>query len=78
MEKEQIEQVEEKAPKYKPKQGEEKFVIVEIEQKQFSQLTGEKLSKPRIQFYNPKEWIGMEASLKSHGYTVTILHKPKD
>ena len=80
MDNQQIEQQpkEDQVGKYVPEKGTERFVHVEIEKKQFSQETGERLSKPRIQYYDPKEWIVLkESTEKTLGYTVKVLYQPK-
>lgn len=58
--------------------GEERYYHAVIEVRHFSQTTGERLSKPRVQKFGRKAFEnGIRRSLEQQGYTITILHDPK-
>lgn len=55
---------------------EENLVHVELEQRVFSQQTGDKLSEPYIQKYWPQEYADIVERNGLAGYTVTVKHRP--
>lgn len=59
--------------------GEEHLYHVKIEVRKFNQETGERISRPRVQVFGVKEFETTAMNeLKKHGYTVDILHNPKE
>ena len=64
---------------YNVPKGEERSYHCKIEVASFDQKTGQKVSKPRIQIFGQKMFEAfIYSSLKKQGYTVTILHDPKE
>lgn len=51
---------------------------VKIEQTQFDQKTGKRLSIPRIQMFGVKEWNLVKSNLKKQDYTYTVLYDPTE
>jgi hypothetical protein len=62
--------------KYQVPQREELLFHVEIEIRQFSPVTGKKISTPRIQKFGMKAWEGIKKELEKQSYTIEILHDP--
>lgn len=59
--------------------GEERFYHVKMEVKSFDQHTGERLSHPFIQKFARIDFEnGMLSVLRQQGYTMEILHDPKE
>lgn len=51
---------------------------VVLEVRQFDPKTGKRLSKPRIQKFDPKTWNTVGRVLRQQGYDITILHDPTE
>ena len=51
---------------------------VVLEVRQFDPKTGKRLSKPRIQKFDPKTWNTVGRVLRQQGYDLTILHDPTE
>lgn len=49
-----------------------------LEVKQFDPKTGKRLSKPRVQKFDPKTWNTVGRVLRQQGYDITILHDPTE
>ena len=64
---------------YEVPKGEERFYHCIVEIRKFDQNTGERLSVPRVQKFGQKifDRVVYDQLLKM-GYTVTILHNPKE
>ena len=58
--------------------GEEGTYHCRIEQTQFNAQTGKRLSRPRIQKFEPKMWPTLSRNLKQQGWTIDILHDPTE
>ena len=58
--------------------GEEDTYHCRIEQKQFDQRSGRRLSRPRIQKFEPKMWPMVSRNLRQQGWTIDILHDPTE
>ena len=58
--------------------GEEGAYHAIIEQKQFDQRTGRRVSKPRVQKFEPKMWPMLQRNLKLQGWDIVILHDPSE
>lgn len=72
-----IEQVE--PENYIVPEGEEELYHIKQEVVLFSQSTGRRMSRPRIQIYDARIWEQtMRRQLKLGGYTVTVLHDPTE
>lgn len=67
------------AEQYEVPKGEEKYYHCRIEVKKFDPDTGERLSRPVLQKFEPKffETFGLH-HLRQQGYTVDILHNPRE
>lgn len=70
--------VEVTAANYIVPKGEEGTVHAKIEQKNFNAQTGERLSRPRIQKFEPKMWPSVKRNLLQQGWTIDILHDPSE
>lgn len=51
---------------------------VEIEQPAFDPATGQRLSKPSVQIFAPKDWLQFEENSIRLGWKYVILHEPKN
>jgi hypothetical protein len=60
-------------------EGEEGMYHCLIEVRKFNAETGERLSKPRVQKFNPKMYRNLMAEqLRLQGYTTTLLYDPTE
>ena len=60
-------------------EGEELLFHCRIEVKKFNSETGERQSSPRVQKFGKKVFeSGVYHNLKKQGYTVDVLHNPKE
>lgn len=66
------------AANYIVPKGEEGVYHCRIEQKQFNPQTGARLSRPRIQKFEPKMWPMLKRNLGLQGWEIDILHDPTD
>ena len=66
------------AANYIVPKGEEGSFHCKIEQKNFNAATGERLSRPRIQKFEPKMWPMVSRNLRQQGWTIDILHDPTE
>ena len=66
------------AANYIVPQGEEGTYHCRIEQMQFNPQNGQRLSRPRIQKFEPKMWPLLSRNLRQQGWTVDILHDPTE
>ena len=64
------------AANYIVPKGEEGTYHCRIEQQQFSPTNGQRLSRPRIQKFEPKMWPSVARNLRQQGWTIDILHDP--
>ena len=64
------------AANYIVPQGEENTYHCRIEQVQFSQSTGKRLSRPMIQKFDAKMFQSVRRLLKQQGWTIDILYDP--
>lgn len=60
-----------------PKGEENRFHVIQ-EVLKFSGESGERISKPRIQKYGAKAFPELLEQLKKQGFTVTVLHDPRE
>jgi hypothetical protein len=58
--------------------GEEGSYHAIIEQKQFDARTGRRISKPRVQKFEPKMWSMLQRNLKLQGWDIVVLHDPSE
>lgn len=58
--------------------GEEGTYHCCIEQKQFDQRSGKRLSKPRIQKFDAKMYPSIVRNLRQQGWDIVVLHDPTD
>ena len=66
-------------PKYQPKKGEEKMVHIKMEQEQFVPGTDQRVSKPQVMQFSPKDLADRLKFLPGQGWTLhEILHAPKE
>ena len=56
--------------------GEEGTYHCRIEQRQFNPRTGQRLSKPFIQKFEPKTWAATARNLRQQGWEIDILYDP--
>ncbi len=66
------------AANYIVPKGEEGAYHCRIEQMQFNQNTGKRLSRPFIQKFEPKMWPSVRRNLRQQGWTIDILHDPTE
>lgn len=66
------------AANYIVPKGEEGVYHCRIEQKQFNPQTGVRLSRPRIQKFEPKMWPMLKRNLGLQGWEIDVLHDPTD
>lgn len=64
------------AANYIVPRGEEGSYHCRIEQKNFNASTGERVSKPRIQKFDAKQWPMLSRNLKLQGWSVDVLYDP--
>lgn len=58
--------------------GEENTYHCRIEQKQFDQRSGKRVSKPRIQKFDAKMYPSIARNLRMQGYDIEVLHDPTE
>ena len=58
--------------------GEEGTYHCLIEQKQFDQRNGKRLSKPRVQKFEPKMYPSIVRNLRQQGWDIVVLYDPTD
>lgn len=61
---------------FKPAPGDEAYVHVTLEQPNYDQRTGQRLSRPRMQKFGVREWAKVREQLYKQGYTVEVLYMP--
>ena len=66
------------AANYIVPQGEEGSYHCRIEQQQFNPQDGRRLSRPRIQKFEPKSWPAVKRNLLQQGWTIDVLYDPTD
>ena len=66
------------AENYIVPKGEEGTYHCRIEQVNFDQHTGKRLSKPIVQKFEPKMFDTIVRNLKQQGWTIDILHNPTE
>ena len=66
------------AANYIVPQGEEGAYHCRIEQLQFSPSDGRRLSRPRIQKFEPKSWPIVKRNLQQQGWTIDVLYDPTE
>ena len=66
------------AENYIVPKGEEGTYHCRIEQKQFDQRTGNRISKPIVQKFEPKMYPSVAKNLKQQGWTIDVLYDPTD
>ena len=66
------------AANYIVPKGEEGAYHCRIEQKQFSPTNGQRLSRPRIQKFEPKMWPMVSRNLRMQGWDIDVLYDPTD
>ena len=66
------------AENYIVPKGEEGTYHCRIEQVNFDQRTGKRLSKPIVQKFEPKMFDTIVRNLKQQGWTIDILHNPTE
>lgn len=66
------------AANYIVPQGEEGTYHCRIEQKQFNPSDGKRLSRPRIQKFEPKSWPSVKRNLLQQGWEIDVLYDPTD
>lgn len=66
------------AANYIVPQGEEGSYHCRIEQQQFNPQDGRRLSRPRIQKFEPKSWPSVKRNLLQQGWTIDVLYDPTD
>lgn len=66
------------AANYIVPQGEEGTYHCRIEQMQFNPSDGRRLSRPRIQKFEPKSWPAVSRNLRQQGWTIDVLYDPTD
>lgn len=70
--------VEVTAENYIVPRGEEGTYHCRIEQKQFDQRSGKRLSKPRIQKFDAKMYPAIARNLRQQGWDIEVLYDPTD
>ena len=70
--------VEVTAENYIVPRGEEGTYHCRIEQKQFDQRSGKRLSKPRIQKFDAKMYTSIIRNLRQQGWDIEVLYDPTD
>jgi hypothetical protein len=70
--------VEVTAENYIVPRGEEGTYHCRIEQKQFDQRSGKRLSKPRIQKFDAKMYPSIIRNLRQQGWDIEVLYDPTD
>ena len=58
--------------------GEENTYHCRIEQKQFDQRSGRRVSKPRIQKFDAKMYPSIARNLRMQGYDIEVLYDPTE
>ena len=58
--------------------GEEGTYHCRIEQKQFNANTGQRLSRPRIQKFEPKMYPSIARNLRQQGWDIDVLYDPTE
>ena len=58
--------------------GEEGTYHCRIEQRQFNPRTGQRLSKPFIQKFEPKTWAATARNLRQQGWDIEVLYDPSE
>ena len=66
------------AENYIVPRGEEGTFHCRIEQKQFDQRSGKRLSKPRIQKFDAKMYTSIIRNLRQQGWDIEVLYDPTD
>ena len=66
------------AENYIVPRGEEGTYHCRFEQKQFDQRSGKRLSRPRIQKFEPKMYSAIVRNLKQQGWDIDVLYDPTD
>ena len=66
------------AENYIVPRGEEGTYHCRIEQKQFDQRSGKRLSKPRIQKFDAKMYPAIARNLRQQGWDIEVLYDPTD
>ena len=66
------------AENYIVPKGEEGTYHCRIEQVNFDQRTGKRLSKPIVQKFEPKMYPSVAKNLKQQGWTIDVLYDPTD
>jgi hypothetical protein len=66
------------AANYIVPQGEEGAYHCRIEQLPFSPSDGRRLSRPRIQKFEPKSWPIVKRNLQQQGWTIDVLYDPTE
>ncbi len=61
---------------FKPAPGDEAYVHVTLEQPNYDQRTGKRLSRPRMQKFGVREWAKVREQLYKQGYAVEVLYTP--
>ena len=66
------------ADNYIVPQGEEDTFHCIIEQKQFNQSTGKRVSKPRVQKFDAKMYPMIARNLRMQGFSIEVLYDPTE